>query len=165
MTSFFFFLFWQTHSVEIKMHFVFFWISITQMSLRTSKTVRLDTKSFGAKQFEVMLQICNTRHKGLESQNGVSNQIFHYTRCITPKRVTCWQGPLPRHCARATQLLSKKYLSDGEPLAALCPIWPARDLNLRPFAPETNVLPLDQLAGQIGVDAFKYTVQTLQSTF
>ena len=22
-----------------------------------------------------------------------SNHIFHYTRCITPKRVTSWQGP------------------------------------------------------------------------
>ena len=27
-----------------------------------------------------------------------------------------------------------------------CPIWPARDLNLRPPASETNALPLDQLA-------------------
>ena len=32
-------------------------------------------------------------------------------------------------------------------LAILCPIWPARDLNLRSPAPETNALPLDQLAG------------------
>ena len=31
----------------------------------------------------------------------------------------------------------------------LCPIWTARDLNLWPPAPETNVLPLDQLAGHI----------------
>ena len=35
-----------------------------------------------------------------------SNQIFHYTRCNTPKRVTSWRGPSPPHCARATQLLS-----------------------------------------------------------
>ena len=76
-----------------------------------------------------------------------SNQIFHYTRCNTPKRVTSWWGPSPRHCARATQLLSKICRSGGEPLATLCPIWPARDLNLRPPAPETNVLPLDKLAG------------------
>ena len=34
------------------------------------------------------------------------NQIFHYTRCNTPKRVTSWRGPSPRHCPRATQLLS-----------------------------------------------------------
>ena len=27
-------------------------------------------------------------------------------------------------------------------LAKLCPIWPARDMNLRPPAPETNALPL-----------------------
>ena len=30
-------------------------------------------------------------------------------------------------------------------LATLCPIWPARDLNLRPSAPEKNALPLDQV--------------------
>ena len=74
-----------------------------------------------------------------------ANQIFHYTRCNTPKRVTSLWGPSPRHCARATQLLSKKCRSGGEPLATLCPIWPARDLNLGPPAPETNALPLDQL--------------------
>ena len=48
------------------------------------------------------------------------NQIFYYTRWITPKRVTSWRGPSPRHCARATQLLSKKCRSGGEPLATLC---------------------------------------------
>ena len=36
--------------------------------------------------------------------------------------------------------------SISKPLATLCPIWPARDLILRPPAPETNALPLDQLA-------------------
>ena len=63
----------------------------------------------------------------LKSTNFVSsNQIFHYTRCNTPKRVTSWQGPSPHHCARATELLSKKCLSGGEPLATLCPIWSGR---------------------------------------
>ena len=50
---------------------------------------------------------------------NVQNEIFHYTRCVTPKRVTSLQGPSPRHCARATQLLSKKCCSGGEPLATL----------------------------------------------
>ena len=41
--------------------------------------------------------------------------------------------PSQQHCARATQVLSKKCRSGSElPLAALCPIFPARDLNLRP---------------------------------
>ena len=75
----------------------------------------------------------------------MTNQIFHYTRCITPKRVTSLRGPSPRHWARATQLLSKKCHSIGEHLSTLRPVWPARDLNLRPPAPETNALPLDQL--------------------
>ena len=32
-----------------------------------------------------------------------SNQILHYTRCITPKRVTSFPSPSPRHCSRETQ--------------------------------------------------------------
>ena len=52
------------------------------------------------------------------------------------------------HCTRAIQLLSKKCRSGEEPLATLCPIWPARDLNLRPPAPGTNALSLDQLDGR-----------------
>ena len=40
------------------------------------------------------------------------NQIFHYTRCITPKRVTSWRGPSLRHCAWATQLPSNKCRSN-----------------------------------------------------
>ena len=76
-------------------------------------------------------------------ESNKSNQIFHYTRCITSKRVTSWRDPSPRHCAQATQLCSKKCRSGGEPLATLCPISPARDLNLEPTA--TNALSLDQL--------------------
>ena len=57
------------------------------------------------------------------------NQIFCYTRCITSKRPTSLWGPSPRHCAWATPLFSKKCRSGGEPLAAVGPIWPARDLN------------------------------------
>ena len=45
-----------------------------------------------------------------------SNQIFYYTRCNTPERVTSWRGPSPPHCARTTQLLSKMCRSGGEPL-------------------------------------------------
>ena len=48
--------------------------------------------------------------------------FFQYTRCNTPERVTSWRGPSPRHCARATQLHSKKCRNGGEPLATLCPI-------------------------------------------
>ena len=63
-----------------------------------------------------VLQLDISNFKGTKS-----NQIFHHTRCITPKRVTSWRGPFPRHCASATQLLSK-CRSGGEPLAKLCPI-------------------------------------------
>ena len=36
-------------------------------------------------------------------------QSNHGTRCTTTKRVTSFLGLSPRHCARATQLLLKKY--------------------------------------------------------
>ena len=55
------------------------------------------------------------------------------------------RGQSPRHCARATELLSKKCCSGGEPVATLYPIWPAGDLKLGPATPETNALPLDHL--------------------
>ena len=32
-------------------------------------------------------------------QSAVSNQIFHYSFYITPKRITSWRGLFPRHCA------------------------------------------------------------------
>ena len=60
---------------------------------------------------------------------------------------TTLRGPSPRLCAGATQLLSKKCCSGGEPLVTQCSIRPVRYLNLRPPAPEANALPLDQLAG------------------
>ena len=73
-----------------------------------------------------------------------SNQSFHCSSCITPKCVTSLRGRTPRHCPRATQLLSKKCRRGDEPVATLSSIWPAWDLSLRPPAPETNALPLDQ---------------------
>ena len=73
---------------------------------------------------------------------------------VLRQNVKSLQRPFPCHCAQATQLVSKKGCSDGEPLATLCPIWPARNLTLRPRAPETKALPLDQLAGKVTVNNF-----------
>ena len=56
-------------------------------------------------------------------------------------------GPISASLRLATQLLSKKCCSGSKPLTTLCLIWPVRDLNLRSPVPETNPLPLDQLAG------------------
>ena len=55
-------------------------------------------------------------------QDNVSTQIFRCSRCITLHRVTSLQSLSSRHCAQATQLLSKKCWSGGKPLATLCPI-------------------------------------------
>ena len=56
-----------------------------------------------------------------------------------PKRVAFLRGS-------SQQFLSKKCRSDGESLATFV-FWPAQDLNLRPFALETNVFPLNELEG------------------
>ena len=70
------------------------------------------------------------------------------TRGGPPRPRRHW-GQSPRHCVWTTQFLSNKCRCGGEQLATLCPILPARNLNLSPPAPETNALSLDQLAGQI----------------
>ena len=62
-------------------------------------------------------------------------KCFYNARCNTPKCVTSLRGPSPSYCTRTTQLFSKKCCSGGKPLAILCAIWLARDLNLRPPAP------------------------------
>ena len=86
-------------------------------------------------------------HDIAETFNNQIKSNFYYTRCNTPKRVTSWRGPSSRHCTRAAQLLLKKCRRGREPLATLCPTWPAQDLNLRSPASKTKALPLDQLAG------------------
>ena len=94
------------------------------------------------------------RTTALKRNTLIKNQIFHYTRCITPKRVTSLRGPSPRYCARATLLLSKKCRSGGKPLATLCQILLARDLNPRPPGPRTNALPLDH--GKVNLEKTMY---------
>ena len=71
------------------------------------------------------------------------NQIFYYTRCITPKRVTSLRDVSPRCNVR-------QHSSFGRSVSAVACIGdtvPVRDLNLIPSVPETNKLSLDQLAG------------------
>ena len=84
----------------------------------------------------------------MDWQNTASNRIsklslysLYYAEACTGNE---FEGSSPRHCTRATKLLSRKRWSGGcEPLPTPCPIWP----NLTPSAPETNALALDQLAG------------------
>ena len=63
--------------------------------------------------------VLGRKNKHIYAHNK-SNQILHCIRCITWKRITSWRGLSPRHCARATQFLSKKCLSGGELMATLC---------------------------------------------
>ena len=65
------------------------------------------------------------------------------------KHVTRLKRPSPCYNARERKLLSKTCCRGGEQLAAQCLIKLARDLNLKPPAPETNTLPLDQLASHL----------------
>ena len=93
----------------------------------------------------------NKRQCGVTLRKLHRNQIKSFiinTGCIPPERVTSLRGPSTRHFVCATaQLVSKKCRSGGEPLATLCPVWQTRGVNLRPPAPVTNAVTLDQMAG------------------
>ena len=91
----------------------------------------------------------------------LSNQIFHYSRCITPKPVWSLRGPSARYWARATHTASMLLLarSSGKPLAILCPIWLTRELNLRPPAPKEKTLPLNRQSGIIITIAYVIIIE------
>ena len=101
--------------------------------------------------FEVIgYSILTTNQKSLSFKSQVVetnlNQMFHYTRCITPKRVT---SKAHLHVIAPRQhSFFRRNVAVAASRWQYCPIWPARDLNLRPPAPETKALPLDQLAGK-----------------
>ena len=63
----------------------------------TSNQLSKREKTIWTTQLEGIIKIKSFKNK---------NQIFHYTRCNTPKRVTSLRGPSPRHCARVTQFIS-----------------------------------------------------------
>ena len=79
-------------------------------------------------------ELCKVKNLSVAKQ--ASNQIFHYTRCITLKRVASWRDPSPCYYTRITQLLSIKCGIGDEPLAIR--LDRVRDLNLRPPASEKN---------------------------
>ena len=70
-------------------------------------------------------------------------QIFHYLAVSRQSK--------QRVCVARLRFISgntppfEEISLQCEPLATLCLIWPARDLNVRTLAPEKNALPLDQL--------------------
>ena len=67
-------------------------------------------------------------------------QIFHYTRCIAPNRVTSWWVHF-----RVFAPEKHSFRRNVSAMATLCPIWPSRDFSLRPFVLETNEFRLVQL--------------------
>ena len=62
------------------------------------------------------------------SMQQIQQKLSHYTRCITPKRVTSLHGSFSaslRPGNRAFFEISLRWWAVGR----LCPIWPALDLN------------------------------------
>ena len=89
-----------------------------------------------------LLQWCNWRFEHF----CFKNQIFHYTRCNTPKRAASLRGPFPRHCARVTQLLSTKCRSGGKPIGNDESDLTGRRFELLTYrSRDERVIPLDQL--------------------
>jgi len=62
-----------------------------------------------------------------------TDQTFHYTHRITPKRVTSLRYPSPRYSNTSTW-------SDGKPFATLCKIRLVRDSSSRTPAHEARAL-------------------------
>ena len=81
---------------------------------------------------------------------------------ITPKRVTRWRGPFPRFYAGQHSFSLR---SGDELLATLCPIWLARDLNLRPPAPKTNALLFDLKFRKIIFSSFAKQPRSFEVNF
>ena len=88
---------------------------------------------------------------------NVIDQIFHYTCCITLNK---WARPI---CASLHPGNTASVKEMWQPWRAVGnTIWPARDLNFEPPAPETNALPLNQ---QIGKSHSIFSIFYLGSTF
>ena len=60
----------------------------------------------------VLIPVENKTQVSFSTKNNaaLSNQIFHYTRCITLKRATSFTEPISRHGASAAQLILNKML-------------------------------------------------------
>ena len=101
----------------------------------------------------------------IESGILIKSILLLCTRCIIPKHVTSLRGPFPRHCDRAKHLFSKKCSSGCDSLATPCPIRPAKDLNLKPPVPDTNLLLLDNLEYFMGMINRKLIIQLNLSYF
>jgi len=74
----------------------------------------------------------------------LSKQTFHYTRCITPKRVTGLRCPIAhlRNIQSQGNTVTCEYnwWSGDETFAKLCKIWPSWNSNTRLSAPERGAL-------------------------
>ena len=88
------------------------------------------------------------RNQNASIRTLVLNLIYRYTRCITPKGATSWRAYL-RVIAPAGNTapfeMSQRWRAVGKAVSDLT--CPSVRFDLRPPAPETNALPLDQLAG------------------
>ena len=57
------------------------------------------SKNYLGRLWRISLCICwMSLQRQPQNKKKNSNQIFYYARCITPKRVTTWRSPTPRHC-------------------------------------------------------------------
>ena len=87
-----------------------------EVELKESKTIIADQNNDIAKlKGKALSKYCKWVFNRLKI-----NQIFHCTRCVSPKCVTSMRGPFPRHCVLKTQLFSKNCCRGGKPLATLC---------------------------------------------
>ena len=77
------------------------------------------------------------------SFRNLFHQIFHYTRCNTPKRVTSLRGPYPHHCARTIQVLLEEMSQQWRVVGNTVSDLTGPRFKLQSFHSDTNELPLD----------------------
>ena len=71
----------------------------------------------------------------LLNNSSESKSNFHYTRGITPQRVTQGAAGSISAVQRLDNTAPNKRRSGGKPLTRVCLIWLAQELNPRPPAP------------------------------
>ena len=94
-----------------------------------------------------ILLIALRHHRALSESTDLSYTTF----CITSKRVMSRRGLSQGHCASGNSTPFEEMLQWWRVIGNTVSTRPARDLNLRPPAPETNASQLDQLAGYCNV--------------
>ena len=121
--------------------------------------ITIITKSFSFKNFNaafyliiivpvafwVYLFILHFLEFKINSKNIISKQFYQSIKSFVMLACNEFTGPISASLRPGNTALFEKMLQGWRAVGNTVSIWPALDSNLRPPAPETNALPLDQV--------------------